>query len=182
MRYTGAVVAAVVAFGLVGTAQDTVGKKYVSKEGGFSVQFPAGGEVKTKNQDAPGGLKMVIAGVESEKKAYMVMYMALPDGIVKAASAKAILDGAADGAVKKSGGKQVSAKDITHGKEKHPGREVVVDKDGNLVRTQIIVADPKIYVVVVGGPEEFANTKAAADFIKSFEITPAAKAKTESKD
>ncbi len=183
MRYTGAAMAAVLAFGLVGSADDAAaGKKYVSKEGGFSVRYPAGADVKTKSQDAPGGLKMIVTGVEAEKKAYMVMYMSLPDGIVKVAGAKGILDGAADGAVKKSGGKLVSAKDITFGKGKHPGREVVVDKDGNLVRTQVIVADPKIYVLVVGGPGEFANTKAAADFLASFELTPAATAKAESKD
>ncbi len=178
MRYIGAAGAAVLAFGLVGSADDAAGGKYVSKEGGYSVKFPAGADVKTKTQDAPGGLKMIITGTESEKKAYMVMHMELPPGIVKAASPKAILDGAANGAVAKSGGKQVSSKDMTFGKEKHPGREVVVDKDGNLVRTQIIVADPKIYVVIVGGPEEFANSKAALDFLKSFEITPAAKTAT----
>ena len=178
MRYTGAALAAVLAFGLVGSADDAKDGRYVSKEGGFSVQYPAGADVKTKSQDAPGGLKMIVTGVEGERKAFMVMYMALPDGFVKATTPKKILDGAADGAVKKGGGKQVSTKDITFGNEKYPGREVVVAKDGNLVRTQVIVADPKIYVLVVGGPGEFANTKAAADFLNSFELTPAAKAKS----
>ncbi len=170
MRFTGAAVAAVLTFGLVGTAQDATGGKYVSKEGGFSVQFPAGADVTTKSQDAPGGMKMIITRAEGEKKAFTVMYMALPDGIVKAAGAKVILDGAVNGVVRQGGGRQVSAKDLTFGKEKHPGREVVVDKDGNLVRTRIIVADPKIYGLLVDGPEEFASSKEATAFLDSFEI------------
>ncbi|HEX4608010.1 MAG TPA: hypothetical protein VH092_07380 [Urbifossiella sp.] len=177
MRYKCAAMAAVLACGLVASGQETTGGKYVSKDGGYTVKFPAGLEVKTKNQDAPGGLKMVMTGGESEKKAYMVMYMVMPEGMLKAVPAKAILDGAANGAVSKSGGKEVSTKDLTVGKEMFPGREVVVDKDGNLVRTQIIIAD-KVYVLVVGGPEEFAKGKAANDFLKSFEITPPAGKKT----
>ncbi len=176
MRVKFAAAAALLACGLVGTAQDTaVAKKYVSKDGGYTVQFPAGAEVKTKTQDAPGGLKMVMAIAEQDKKSHVVMYMALPPGALQAVPAKTILDGAASGALQKSGGKEVSQKDFTFGKEKHPARELVVEKDGMIVRTHVIVADPKVFVLVVGGPGEYGSSKAATAFLKSFEIAPAAK-------
>lgn len=167
--------AAVFGFALVGVAQDAKDGKYVSKDGGYSVRFPAGVEVKAKTQDAPGGLKMVMAIAEQDKKTHVVMYMALPEGTLKAIPAKTILDGAAAGALQKSGGKEVSQKDFAFGKEKHPARELVVDKDGMVVRTHVIVADPKVYVLVVGGPGEYGTSKAATAFLKSFELSPPAK-------
>ncbi|HYH63401.1 MAG TPA: hypothetical protein VD866_01750 [Urbifossiella sp.] len=177
MRVKIAAALALMACGLVGTAQDTKDGKYVSKDGGYTVRFPAGAEPKTKTQDAPGGLKMVMTIAEADKKSHVAMYMALPPGTLKAVPAKAILDGAANGALSKSGGKEVSQKDFTHGVEKHPARELVVDKDGMIVRTHVIVADPRVYVLVVGGPGEYANSKEAKAFLKSFEITPAKKSK-----
>ncbi len=175
MRVKIAAAAALMACGLVGTAQDAKSDKYVSKDGGYSIRFPAGVEVKTKTQDAPGGLKMIISMTEQDKKSHVAMFMALPPGTLKAVPAKAILDGAANGALQKSGGKEVSQKDFTFGPEKHPARELVVDKDGTVVRTHIIVADPKVFVLVVGGPDEYGTSKAATAFLKSFEITPPAK-------
>lgn len=179
MRVKIAAAAALLACGLVGTAQNTKdAAKYVSKDGGYAVRFPAGVEVKTKTQDAPGGLKMFMAIAEQDKKTHVVMYMPLPEGTLKAIPAKAILDGAAAGALQKSGGKEVSQKDFTFGKDKHPARELVVDKDGMVVRTHVIVADPTVFVLVVGGPGEYGSSKTATEFLKSFEITPP-KAKAE---
>jgi hypothetical protein len=54
-----------------------------------------------------------------------------------------------------------------------------VDKDGMIVKTHIIVADPRVYVLVVGGPGEYGNSKAASAFLKSFELTPSKKATTD---
>jgi hypothetical protein len=105
------------------------------------------------------------------------MFMALPEGTLKAVPAKAILDGAANGALQKSGGKEVSRKDFTFGPDKYPARELVVDKDGTAVRTHVIVADPKVFVLVVGGPDGFGTSRAATDFLRSFEILTPAKTK-----
>lgn len=173
MRVKMAAALALMACGLVGTAQDTKDGKYVSQDGGYSIRFPAGAEVKTKTQDAPGGLKMVMSIAEQDKKSHVAMFMALPPGTLKAVPAKTILDGAVNGALSKSGGKEVSQKDFTYGKEKHPARELVVEKDGMIVRTHVIVADPRVYVLVVGGPGDYGNSKAATGFLKSFELTPA---------
>lgn len=174
MRFKIAATVALLACGLVGTAQDAKDGKYVSKDGGYSVRFPAGAEVKTKTQDAPGGLKMVMAVAEQDKKSHVAMFMALPPGTLKSVPAKTILDGAAKGALEKSGGKEVSQKDFEFGPAKHPARELVVDKDGMVVKTHIIVADPRVFVLVVGGPGDYANSTVASGYLKSFELLTAA--------
>jgi hypothetical protein len=152
-------------------AQDAPGGRYVSKEGGYSVRFPLDGDPKVKNMDVPGGMKMVMVGVEGKDRAYMVMHMAFPEGMLKAVPAAAILDGAAKGAVAKSGGTELSNKEITFGAAKLPGREVVIDKDGKIARTQIILADPKMFILVAGGSKEEVTGKTGDAFFKSFELT-----------
>lgn len=172
MRLKLVAAAALLGCGLVATAQDAPTVLYKSVDGGYSVRFPADLKLTTKSQDAPGGLKMVMTTGERDKKTFVAMYMALPEGAVKAATARAILDGAANGALAKSGGKEISQKDFKSGPGKHPARELVVEKDGALVCTHIIVTEPKVFVLVVGGPDGFGTSKPATAFLKSFEITP----------
>jgi hypothetical protein len=145
-------------------------KKYTSKDGKFAVTFPAGLKVKTTKQDIGNGLSLTMTVAEAKDQAYSVMFMAMPDA-VKDIPAKTILDGAEKGAVEKSGGKLVKSKTLEFGKAKYPGRDVLVEKDGNKVRTWIIFAETRMYVVLVGGPKEFAAGKEAQAFLDSFEIT-----------
>ncbi len=170
-----AVVFAVLAIGLTAMADDEAGKKYTSKDGKFAVQFPAGAKIKTMDQNAPGGIVVKTTTVEADMKTYTVICTVLPGGALKVIPPKDILDGAEQGAVAKNGGRKVSAKDLVFGKEKFPGREIVVEKDSNLVRTQIIIADPKVFAVVVGGPKDFATGKEGTEFLKSFELLKLAK-------
>jgi hypothetical protein len=151
-----------------GAADD---EKYTSKDGRFKVQFPAGAKVKTKTMKA-GALEMNFVMVEESDRAFAVMYMDMPEE-AKKAPAKGLLEGAEKGAVAQSGGKLESAKDIEFGKNKYPGREVVVDKDGNKTRTFLILADLRLYVVAAGGKKDFATDKEqdGAKFLASFEIT-----------
>ena len=144
-------------------------KKYISKVGRFAVAYPAGAEVKSTRQMA-GGLTMHMTTAEARDKAYSVMYMLLP-GNGQNVPAKAILDGAEKGMIEKSGGKLLKSKDIEFGTRKFPGREVLAEKDGNKVRTWIIVAGTRVYVVLVTGPTDYATGKDAQAFLDSFEIT-----------
>ena len=172
MRY--AVVFAVLSIGLTALADDKAEKKYTSKEGGFAVQFPTEGKVKTMDQKAPGGITVKATSVEVDKKAYAVIFTMFPEGTLKLIPAKTIFDGAEQGAASK-GAKKVSAKDLEFGKEKFPGRELVVENDGKYIRTQMIIADPKLYIVTVSGTKEFTTGKEGNDFLKSFEIVKPAK-------
>jgi hypothetical protein len=172
MRYV--LVFAVLAVGLTAVADDDA-KKYTSKEGNFAIQFPSGAKVTTKDQKAPGGITLKITAVEGDMKAYAVITTMFPEGTLKAIPAKAIFDGAEQGAAGKSGGAKVSGKDLEFGKEKFPGREFVVEKDGKFIRTLMIIADPKMYILTLSGTKDFATGKEGTDFLKSFEILKPAK-------
>jgi hypothetical protein len=173
MRY--ALVFAVLAIGLAAMADDDAEKKYTSKEGNFSVQFPAGAKVKTKDQEALGGITLKITTVDADMKAYAVITTMFPAGALKTIPAKAIFDGAEQGAAGKSGGTKVSTKELEFGTEKFPGREFVVEKEGKYIRTQMIIADPKLYVITVAGPKDYVTGKEGTAFLKSFEILKPAK-------
>lgn len=147
--------------------------KYASKGGRYKVRFPDAAKPKVSKQDLPGGLVLNVAAVEAGEKAYVVMYSDVPAGVDKA-DPKGVLDGAEKGAVANSGGKLVGkAKDFEFGKEKEKrkAREVVIEKDGATLKTWIVLAPGRMYVLVVGGPKEFGTSDAAADFLKSFELT-----------
>ncbi|MDB5306341.1 MAG: hypothetical protein JWO38_543 [Gemmataceae bacterium] len=164
------VLAVVVFAGATLTAGADDEKKYTSKDGKFAVAFPTDGKVKTTKQEVGGGLTINMVVAEGKDRAYSVMFMSLPEA-AKDVPAKNILDGAEKGAIDKSGGKLIKSKEIEFGKAKHPGRDILVEKDGNKVRTWIIYTDTRIYVVLVGGPKDYASGKEAQAFFDSFEIT-----------
>lgn len=147
------------------TAQDDE-EKYTDKAGKYSVIFPAGAKVMKMTQDQ-GGLKMYTAAAESKGNAFVVMYADFPDA-VKDVDPKIIFDGAQKGAA--GDGKVVNSKDLTHGTKKYPAREIVVDKGGMKLRARIILANTRMYIAIVGGGEDFADSKQAKDFIKSLEL------------
>ena len=144
-------------------------KKYTSKVGRFAVAFPAGADVKNTRQMAS-GLTINMYAVETQGKAHSVMYTLLP-ATGNNVPAKTLLDGAEKGMIDKTGGKLIKSKDFEFGARKYSGRESVVEKDGNKVRTWIIVAGVRVYVVLVAGPTDYATGKDAQAFLDSFEIT-----------
>ena len=176
MRYTGAALVAALACGLVGSADEA--EKYVSKDGGYAVQFPPGAEVAVKTQDAPGGLKAVVttALLKADRQTYVVVHTPHTKGVLKAA-AKAVLAAGEKATLAPPGTAKVAVKDFTFGREKFPARDVLTDRDGNQTRTRFILADPKLYTLVVGGPKEFASGPEADAFLDSFELVPAGKGK-----
>lgn len=179
MRYAAAAVlsAAVTVLGAGASAQDAKDGKYVSKDGGFSVTFPKGVELKTKNMDLPGGMKMTMISADggAEKKGLMVMHMAFPPNITAAMPAEKLLEMIAKQSAAKAGGTEVSNKEIAFGKDKYPGREIVLDKDGVTVNLKIVMADPNLYVLTTAGPKSYLDSDEVKAFQKSFEITAPAK-------
>ena len=168
MRHILTALALMVCAALTASAADD--DKYKSKEGKFTIQFPAKSKVTTDTKEAGGDVNMNFAIVEAGGNAFIAMYMDLP-AAARDIPAKTILDGAEKGSVAQSGGKIASSKEITFGKSKFPGREVVVDKEGNKVKTRIILAGTRMYVIAVGGMKDFATTKEGTKFLDSFEIT-----------
>lgn len=170
MRYA---LAAVLTAATVVTAQDTGTGRYVSKDGGYSVTFPKGVEYKTKTLDVPGGMKMTLVGTDkaADKKALVVMHLTMPPGVFQAMPADKMLEMIGKQSAAKAGGTEVSNKEFTFGKQKYPGREIVLDKDGALVQIKVIAADPNLYVLTVGGTKDYVEGAEVKDFLKSFELT-----------
>ncbi|MBN9519310.1 hypothetical protein J0H58_12430 [bacterium] len=176
MRYQLAAISALLGFGLVTSAQDAADGWYVSKEGGYAVRFPPTTEPKLKVQDTGVGLKayVVTAIDKAERRTYFVTHTPHQKGVLKS-SAKQLLDTGEKAVLATPGTTKLAVKDFTYGKEKYPVRELLTERDGNQTRTRFVLADPTLYTLVVGGPMEFASSKAALDFLDSLEITPPGK-------
>lgn len=152
---------------------DTLGRRYTSSEGGYSIRFPMGTVPQTTYQDAAGGLRMVMTKAECGHRTHVAMFMRLPPDTLKSIPAQAILDGATQGALSKSGATELSRRDFFFGPQRHPARELVFEKDGTVGTTHIIIADPQVFVLVVGGSNGFGNSRVAMSFLNSFELAPA---------
>jgi hypothetical protein len=164
MRSTFAAVAFVL-FAVGVSAQDT--KKFESKEGKYSVAFP-GKPTMTTNK--AGGIDLNIAIVEKGMGGFAVIHSDLPAEAVKAAKPKDLLEGGQKGLVDNFKAKVTSSKDFDFGKQKHPAREILAEKDTINLRIQIILADARLYQVFVVGPKDMVTGKDADEFFKSFEI------------
>jgi hypothetical protein len=179
MRYKIAAAAALLACGVVLAADDEVPvEAFASKEGGYVAFFPAGAEIKAQTVPAPGGLKayMTTAVLKAKRLTYIVTYTPHEKGALKA-PAKTILDLGEKATLAQPKVLKLDVKNLTVGKQKYPAREILTDRDGHQTRTRFIAADPTLYTLTVGGPMEFASSKAALDFLDTFEIVPPAKAK-----
>jgi hypothetical protein len=148
-------------------AQDKTPEKYESKEGKYSVQFP-GKPAKSTNK--AGGLELQIAMVQKGLGGFLVIHTDLPAETVKVAKPKDLLDGGQKGLADNFKAKVTSAKDFEFGKEKYPARELVAEKDQLHLRFQIILADNRLYQVLVVGPKDLTAGKEADAFFKSFDI------------
>jgi hypothetical protein len=144
-------------------------EKYKSKDGKFAVLFPTGAKAETETKKV-GISEVNLTKAQGEGKAFVVAYTDLP-AAVKDVPAKAVLENAARTHAKQTGGKTVTSKEFEYGPDKMPGYELVTDKDGNKIKTQIVLAGARLYVVTVAGPKDFATGKGGAAFLDSFEIT-----------
>jgi hypothetical protein len=180
MRYKIAAVAAVLACGgvVAADADDVPVEKYVSKEGGYVAYFPVGADIKAQTVPAPGGLKayMTTALLKAKQLTYIVTYTPHEKGVLKA-PAKTILDLGEKATLAQPKVLKLDVKSLTVGKEKYPAREILTDRDGHQTRTRFVAADPTLYTLTIGGPKEFASSKAALDFLDTFEIVPPGKVK-----
>jgi len=71
----------------------------------------------------------------------------------------------------KGTGELLLDKEITLGKDKIPGREVIVDKGAQKMRVRAFIDKTKMYqVLVIGKSKDEVTTKDADKFLDSFEI------------
>lgn len=152
-------------------AQDE--KKFSSKEGRFAAKFP--GEPKTVKQKAS-GLDMFITIVEKGKSGFAVIVADLPEIALKVGADK-VLEGGETGMIANTKAKLTKSKEVklkSNGKE-YPAREILAEKDDQHFRVTLILAETRLYQVLVVGEKDVVNGKDADEFVKSFEIVPGTK-------
>jgi hypothetical protein len=148
--------------------KDKAAEKYESKEGKYAIQFPGKPAKSTKKA---GGVDLQIAMVQKGLGGFAVIHTDLPPEAVKVAKPKELLDGGQQkGLVESFKAKVTSAKDFEFGKQKYPARELVAEKDQLHLRVHIILADNRLYQVLVVGPKDLTASKEADAFFKSFDI------------
>jgi hypothetical protein len=158
----------VLGFAAVSSGQDKKSDKFVSKEGKYSITFPG---KPTVVSNKAGGIDLNIATFEKGTTGFTVIYSDFPPEVVKFAKPKELLDGGQKGLVDNFKAKVISAKDFTLGKPKHPARELIAEKGEHTLRIQLVLADHRLYQVVVVGSKEMITGSDADAFFKSFEIT-----------
>ncbi len=146
-------------------------KTYASTEGRFKILFP--GAVKTQTYPVKSGdkeLKLIVDSVELRAgTTFLVTYIDTPDDTKKQPSAER-LDKVRDGN-KGSDGKVIEDKALEVGNEKHPARDVLIEKPSGFLRNRIVIVENRLYQVMVQGPKEIVTSPSADRFLASFEVT-----------
>jgi hypothetical protein len=146
-------------------------KQFASSEGRYKVLFPGG--VKSETQELKtdlGTLKLTIDSVElDDDVVFCVTFIDYPEELTKTDPPKR-LDKIRDGS-KGADGKVLSEKDVTVGPEKHPGREVLIQKPDVVIRNRIVLAGTRMYQVMIEGSKAFVTSPDADRFFDSFQVT-----------
>lgn len=156
--------------GLAAAADPIEYKPYASADGRYKVL--AAGPVKSETTEVKtptGTVTVTLDTVKAGGVTFLVTYADAPEAVAKSPPGPR-LDKVRD-ANKGADGKVVSEKDITVGDDKHPGREVWIDKPGGRLRARAIIAGPRLYQVTVQGPADWVGSKEADRFFDSFEVT-----------
>lgn len=139
-------------------------KKFESKDGKFAAAFP--GEAISSPQKVD-GLEMTVTFAAKGETVFVVIHMDLPaDAVKDFKTEKALLP------VMSAGLTKVTKSDgTTFGKQKYPAHEITGEMRDTHLRATLILADKRLYQVVVYGTKDVVGGKAADAFIASFEIT-----------
>jgi hypothetical protein len=148
------------------------GEAYSPENGRFTVRFPGRPKESTqKARSTLGELKVTTSTyATSDANVYMVSYTDFPEGAAKAENSGTLFDGVREG-LKGKDGKLQDEKEIKVGRDKFPGRDIVVDKDGKRLKFRVVLRDSRLYQVAVIGTPSFVTSKDATAFIESFELT-----------
>jgi hypothetical protein len=147
-------------------------KAFASSDGRYKVLFP--GAVKTETTDvktASGGtLKLTLDSVHvDDDTLFVVSYVDAPDDVAKQPPGPRI-DKVRD-ANKGRDGKILTEKEVALGDEKHPGRDVLIEKPATFLRVRIVIAGNRLYQVMLQGNKALVTSKAVDRYFDSFEVT-----------
>jgi len=172
MRFTSCLCMALFAASLAAKPDPALDyKPYASAQGRYKSIFP--GPVKTETEDVKAGagtLKLTLDSVEIADGVYfMITHIDVPDDVAKMPHGPR-LDKVRDGN-KGPDGKMLLDKEIELGPEKHPGRDLLIEKKDFYLRNRAVIAGNRLYQVMVQGSKEFVRSKEVDRFFESFEVT-----------
>lgn len=152
-------------------AADEKWQTFTSKEGRFSVALPGKPKEETKQATTPSGKKKefrTFTLVSAPDRIYLVNYNDYPEAVVREPKNK---ETAFDAIRKGLGGKVVSEKKISVGKNKSPGRELLIELPMKIFyRARIFFVGKRLYQTVAMGADEFVRGKKADQFFDSFKV------------
>ncbi|HLW67652.1 MAG TPA: hypothetical protein VKS79_20210 [Gemmataceae bacterium] len=148
---------------------------YTSKSGKYSILMPAKPTESDQKFESNGvELKQYLAMVapSGSDLVYLVAYNDFPEAAIAGADKELMLDSVRDGGAKTFGGKIVSDKKITLGKEKYAGREFVAEKsdESRVYRSRAYVAGSRLYQIVIIAPKDVATNKETDKYFDSFKL------------
>lgn len=140
--------------------------KYESADAKCRVTFPAKPTERKQQVGPSGNLTVHVVELKSEDGDRLLLWNEIT---AKGAEPAKILSSAAEGIGKR--GKLVSDKEAAVGRDKVPARDVTVDTpEGPRMRTLLVVANSRLYQVIVTGSNEYVAGPKADEFRKSFEL------------
>lgn len=146
---------------------------YTPKDGGYSAKFPGKPmEVAQKPKTPAGELDVQLAVFATSKgEAFVTAYHEVPGGgTVPADTAKDFLAGVLNGL--KGDGKIVKSEDTAFGEKKLAAKSFTIEKPKQqFVRGFVVVAEARVFQVMVIGPKSFTEGKEAKAFLASFVLT-----------
>ena len=150
----------------------TPAEPFAPRDGQLTVQFPGKPkENSSTTKSAIGTLKVFTATYATETgSVFLVSYTDFPGGTAKPENRGALLDGVRDG-LKGKDGTVLKDEEVEFGSEKLAGRELELAKGDHRVRITAVLRNDRLFQVGVVGTKEFVASKAATEFLKSFEIT-----------
>jgi hypothetical protein len=149
-------------------------RSYTTVDGRFTVRMPIGPKTERKQLAVGNGVSVPVVTTKADGRdglVFAVVYADYPPDLN--VPADKLLTGAVTG-LKGKDGKLTSDKSFRFGPDKLPAREVVIEAGNrarNAVRAHLIVADQRLYQVMVTGPKAAVANRSADEFLKSFELT-----------
>jgi hypothetical protein len=165
---------AVLSLALLGVAAQPaalVFMPFASAGGRYKVIFPGPVKSETAEVKTPAGVRVLTfdSVTLDDDVRFMVTYVDPPEDVTKQPPGPR-LDKVRD-AAKGTDGKVVFDKEVVVGAEKHPGRDVLIEKPLYAVRNRVVIAGPRLYQVLVQGPKDFVTGRDADRFLDAFEVT-----------
>ncbi len=146
--------------------------KFVSTDGGFSVQVPTEPNAQTRTVPTDVGhlaMKIYVSEDPAGASAYAVVYTDYPRALMAKATPQQILDGSADEAKANPNQEVKEFRESWMGNV--PGRSMEIhDKRGFVTHSRVYLAGSRLYSVAATVPADRPNSGHVDMFLDSFQI------------